>query len=238
MTSLHRIEELIPSIAGLGVLVIAITSFTLSYVNLVSQAIAAGILPSIAWMWPLNLDVFIVVGTLFVLRASLRNEDTRPGWAIVIIFTAVSTFFNMAHSPEGLLARISHGIPPIALMCSLEVCMMILKSDLNRTTDRTENLTENITDRTDKTERQTENLTERQTEKAESLTERTESLTENLTESVTERPTDISQYERVLRYFEQHPESSLSSCAKELGVSWGTVSRYKKKMNPPVQQEA
>jgi len=41
---------------------------------------------------------------------------------------------NVYHSPENLVARAAHAVPPIALCVSLELLMMILKSDLTRET--------------------------------------------------------------------------------------------------------
>jgi hypothetical protein len=50
------------------------------------------------------------------------------------VFTGVSTAFNVYHSPEDFAARAAHAVPPIALCVSLELLMMILKSDLTRET--------------------------------------------------------------------------------------------------------
>jgi len=150
----------------------------------------------------------------------LRNEDTRPGWAIVIIFTAVSTFFNMAHSPEGLLARISHGIPPIALMCSLEVCMMILKSDLNRTTDIS---LESSKEKADvaQYERMLMILKSDMNRQGETMNHSNDTLT----------PTP----DTIMSHLITHPNDTIAQVCRDLNISKSTVIRYKKKMNQSVQ---
>jgi len=119
---------------GSIVCLIISTAFVLSYANLVETAIEAGISPLLAPAWPLLLDSFLLAASLFILRANLLNEDSRIGWLVLLVFTGVSTAFNVYHSPEDFAARAAHAVPPIALCVSLELLMMILKSDLTRET--------------------------------------------------------------------------------------------------------
>ena len=116
---------------GIMVAIILASSFALSYANLKETALEAGIEPILSPLWPLTLDCFLVLASLFILRANLMKESPAPGWAVLLVFTGVSTAFNVIHSPDNLLARASHAIPPIALCVSLELLMMILKSDLS-----------------------------------------------------------------------------------------------------------
>ena len=119
---------------GSIVCLIISTAFVLTYANLVETAIEAGISPLLAPMWPVCLDAFLLAGSLFILRANLLGETPTPGWAVLLVFTGVSTAFNVYHSPENFAARAAHAVPPIALCVSLELLMMILKSDLTRET--------------------------------------------------------------------------------------------------------
>jgi len=119
---------------GSIVCLIISTAFVLSYANLVETAIEAGISPLLAPMWPVCLDAFLLAGSLFILRANLLGETPTPGWAVLLVFTGVSTAFNVYHSPADFAARAAHAVPPIALCVSLELLMMILKSDLTRET--------------------------------------------------------------------------------------------------------
>ena len=119
---------------GSIVCLIISTAFVLSYANLVETAIEAGISPLLAPAWPLLLDSFLLAASLFILRANLLNEDPKIGWIVLLTFTGVSTAFNVYHSPENFVARAAHAVPPIALCVSLELLMMILKSDLTRET--------------------------------------------------------------------------------------------------------
>lgn len=113
-------------IFGVIVTVIIISAFILSFTNLNAAAIEAGIPPSLSWLFPLNLDLFLVAASLFILYGNLSNESTRLGWGVLIIFTGVSTAFNMAHSPIDSMSRLSHAVSPIALCISMELLMLIL----------------------------------------------------------------------------------------------------------------
>lgn len=123
---------------GILFCIITISAFALSYVNLTAAAVQAGIPEYLAWMWPLCLDAFIIMGSLFILQANLNNEPQWPGWITLLSFTTISTAFNIAHSPADLLSRAAHALPPIALCASLELLMIRIKRDLIRQRQETE----------------------------------------------------------------------------------------------------
>lgn len=173
---------------GSIVCLIISTAFVLSYANLVETAIEAGISPLLAPMWPVCLDAFLLAGSLFILRANLLGETPLPGWAVLLVFTGVSTAFNVYHSPENLVARAAHAVPPIALCVSLELLMMILKSDLTRETKADEPTIE-----------------------------------------VVEEPEEV---EKVRRYFELNPGTSVNKARQELKMSWKRVNEIKQTFHP------
>lgn len=113
-------------ISGL-VMIIAGSSFVLSYVNLRRTAIDAGIPEDLAFLWPLCLDAFLVLASIYILRASIRNERTWPGWSVLITFTVISVIFNIQDS-KTIISAASHAIPPLALCISLELFMEMLKT--------------------------------------------------------------------------------------------------------------
>jgi CRP-like cAMP-binding protein len=65
-----------------------------------------------------------------VLRSNVQGSSSVFGWGVLISYTAISTGFNIAHSPGALLDQASHAIPPISLCISVEVLMNIIRSDL------------------------------------------------------------------------------------------------------------
>ena len=125
-------------------IIIAGSSFALSYVNLMAAAGQAGIPDYLTWMWPLCLDAFIIMGSLFVLQSNLDNLPQWQGWLVVILFTVTSISFNIAHSPSDLLSRVAHAVPPVALCVSLELLMIQIKRDLLKATEKEETLSDTL----------------------------------------------------------------------------------------------
>lgn len=118
-----RLERLIPDATGIIAVIIMVCAFMLSFANLQAGAVQAGISPWLSWAWPVCIDALLIAGSLMILRSSLRQESTRFGWVVVIVFTVVSVAFNIAHSPEDLTSRAAHAVPPVTLM---------VRSDLDR----------------------------------------------------------------------------------------------------------
>jgi len=79
MIPLHRLEQSIPDLTGLAVLIIAGCAFALSFFNLQAAALEAGISPWLSWLWPVVVDCLLIVGSLFLLRSNLRNESPWVG---------------------------------------------------------------------------------------------------------------------------------------------------------------
>jgi hypothetical protein len=125
-----RIERIIPDATGCLAILIMACAFLLSFANLQVGAVQAGISPWLSWAWPVCIDALLIAGSLMILRSSLRQESTRFGWMVVVIFTGVSIGFNIAHSPEDFISRAAHAVPPITLMVSIEMFTMIIRSDL------------------------------------------------------------------------------------------------------------
>jgi len=127
-----RLERLIPDATGIIAVIIMVCAFMLSFANLQAGAVQAGIPPWLSWAWPVCIDALLIAGSLMILRSSLRQESTRFGWVVVIVFTVVSVAFNIAHSPEDLTSRAAHAVPPVTLMVSIEMFTLIIRSDLDR----------------------------------------------------------------------------------------------------------
>jgi len=216
MISLHRIEAAVPSLCGLGVLIVAVSAFILSYTNLTAQAIESGIPPLLAPLWAINLDAFLIIGTLFILRTSLRGESTKAGWCVVILFTIISSVFNVIHAPPDIVGRFAHLIPPIALCVSLEFAMLILKSELNR---------------------QGETVAK---EVAKLPLEQPRPAAKMAKDVAKPEPTAITanHLATVTTYLANHPAATASEVAKATGLSRSTARYHMAKLPQPVNQEA
>ncbi len=128
-------RQIIQLLFALLFAIICVSSFALSFMNLADAAKTAGIPDGWTMLWPLGIDTFIVMGSLFILQASIQRESTLEGWAVVGIFTIISIGFNIAHSPSDYLSRAAHGVPPVALCWSLHLLMVRLKRDLTTRRD-------------------------------------------------------------------------------------------------------
>ena len=133
---LMNLTKLIAWLTSILFSLVAIGSFALSYNALRAIAIANGIPDN--WLgdiWPLLVDVSLVVFSLAVVTAHLYSESTRKQWMLVTIYTIATVMFNMLHAPDNLLARVIAAIPPVSLFFSFELLMEQLKNSVSRKVD-------------------------------------------------------------------------------------------------------
>lgn len=114
------------------VFLLAAGAFVLSYANLWETALAYGLPPRLAWIWPLLVDFALVVFSLSVVRASLHNERTWWPWALVTVYTISTVTFNILHAPANLTAQVVAVVAPVSLFLSFETLMSMLKSGVRR----------------------------------------------------------------------------------------------------------
>jgi predicted GIY-YIG superfamily endonuclease len=112
-----------------GVLGIGAAAFLLSYDALHSLALASGVRPGLARIWPGVLDGFIVVATLTVVAAKRASRSTWYPWALVVLFSAASVAFNILHAldqalaPAGWVAALVFAMPPVALVLATHLLL-------------------------------------------------------------------------------------------------------------------
>jgi hypothetical protein len=198
MNPIHRLEQAIPDLTGIAVLIIAVSAFGLSFFNLQAAALEAGISPWLSWLWPVCIDALLIAGSLMILRSSLREESPVIGWSVLISFTAVSTAFNVLHSPEGLTSQAAHAVPPVALCVSIELLMMTIRSDL-----------------------MTGELSGGQ------ITEQGICSGDRATEPDDCPPCHSTRAEQIRIYYDEHPGCSVAQAARDLCMARSTVKRYK-----------
>jgi hypothetical protein len=114
-----------------GVLGLAVAGFTMSYDALHSLALTQGVQATLAWMWPLVVDGFIVIASLSVVRAVADSRHAAYPWLLVLTFSAISVTFNIVHAAPTAIARFVAAIPPTALVLSFELLMRQLRHQLN-----------------------------------------------------------------------------------------------------------
>jgi hypothetical protein len=112
-----------------GVLGIGAAAFLLSYDALHSLALASGVRPGLARIWPGVLDGFIVVATLTVVAAKRARQATWYPWALVVLFSAASVCFNILHALDRFLAAarwvgpLVFAMPPVALVLATHLLL-------------------------------------------------------------------------------------------------------------------
>jgi len=119
-------------LTALLVAFLAGSAFVLSYDALYHLALANGITPGLAWLWPLTLDAVMIAASLAVLRNSLIAERTWYQWGLVGAFTLLSVTFNTVHAPGSWLARGIFALPPLVVFLAFELLVSQIKSAVRR----------------------------------------------------------------------------------------------------------
>lgn len=120
-------------------------AFVLSYSALPAVAVAAGINPALAGLYPLIIDGFITIASL----AALHLKDHGPRvtwypWSLLGGFFTVSVWCNALHAASrdgevalsGATAALVSAMPPIALGLAIHLLILMLRP--TRSTSQTE----------------------------------------------------------------------------------------------------
>lgn len=121
--------------ATLFVGVIAVGAFGLSFNALQDLAVRSGITPSIAWLWPVIVDGFIITAMLviFAWRGAPGRVTAWP-WTAFTLFACISIAGNAIHTSvvvdgtSGIhvgVAMAVGAVPPVALLLASEMVVRI-----------------------------------------------------------------------------------------------------------------
>jgi Protein of unknown function (DUF2637) len=116
-------------VSAAGVLGIGAAAFLLSYDALHSLALASGVRPGLARIWPGVLDGFIVVATLTVVAAKRAGQPTWYPWTLVVLFSAASVCFNSLHALDRFLTAarwvgpLVFAMPPVTLVLATHLLL-------------------------------------------------------------------------------------------------------------------
>jgi hypothetical protein len=103
------------------VAVLAVASFTLSFLGLIQAAAWAGIPEQLRWLVPIVVDATILVYAVAASVQRARGESTTLSWVAVGFFTAVSVTANAAHvlAPRGVFTELNGAVVFGAFLASL-----------------------------------------------------------------------------------------------------------------------
>lgn len=116
-----------------GVVGLALGGFTLSFASLRDLAVASGLLPQLAFLWPLIVDGFIVVATAAAFRLKPKGPRvTWYPWAALLGFAAVSVAGNALHAAENpdrtvsvWVATVVSAVPAVALLVASHLLLVM-----------------------------------------------------------------------------------------------------------------
>lgn len=120
--------------ATVGTVLIAGLAFWLSFTALTNLAQRSGVAERQAWAWPLIVDGLIVVATVAVVALDRKRAAWYP-WLLLMAGTAVSVTANALHatvaadpSVPGLLAGCVAAVPPLVLLASTHLSVVLVRS--------------------------------------------------------------------------------------------------------------
>jgi len=99
---------------------LAVLAFAASYAALADWAHRHEHAGWVGYVWPLFLDGFVLVGSLFVLRAALAGRRAWYPLVLVVLGNLASVAFNVAHV-HTLAGRITAVVPPLAALAVFEL---------------------------------------------------------------------------------------------------------------------
>lgn len=129
------------STATTGTVLIAAAAFWLSFTALTDLARRSGIDAGQAWAWPLIVDGLIVVATVAVVALDGHRAAWYP-WLLLMAGTLVSVTANALHAtvtadPDvpPLLAGCVAAVPPLVLLASTHLTVVLVRSHRARTVE-------------------------------------------------------------------------------------------------------
>lgn len=126
--------------AGL-VALLALLAFVLSYSSLQNLAAQHGTGFYLSYLWPLLLDFAMIVFSLAILRANLRQEPARYPWSLAIVFAGLATAGNVLDVeamavllgiPAIWISAAVKALAPVALVLAFELLMSMVKAEIKR----------------------------------------------------------------------------------------------------------
>lgn len=159
-----RTEKWIRVSAVMAMLIVALSSAILSFDGLQRLALESKISPQLTFLFPIAIDVTILMGSLAVLLYEMFGIRAVFGWFTVLFGTALSVTGNVISVADaGITAQILHGIIPVLLCISLESLLRILRFNIRRTASFVENSSApHINNRDTKTEPEVNNVVQQE----------------------------------------------------------------------------
>lgn len=126
-------KNIIEKCTILGVVVIAVSAFALSFDALQQMAVTCGVSKSLSWMFPVSLDLAILVYSLASILRRWQGLCARLEISFVVVSTIISVALNTCASSTDptlhmLLGFIIHALPPLFMAASVEAATRLISA--------------------------------------------------------------------------------------------------------------
>lgn len=129
----QRISKVVFITTAMLVIVLFGSAFVLSYEALRQLALDNGIRHGLGWLWPLGLDAFMAVASLYMLWAHMNREWEVLPLMLIMVVMGASVVFNIVNAPDNSLARSVAALPPLVAFMAFEVFIIMVRhyTDMN-----------------------------------------------------------------------------------------------------------
>ena len=117
----NRIVNRIFWAVAIAVSLIALGSFSLSFIALYELATGNGIPALLGWIWLLIVDLSMVIYTAAILVAQLQRRGARLPIGLTIFYAVVTVTGNILHAPPTPLGWFVASLPPLSLILGTEM---------------------------------------------------------------------------------------------------------------------
>lgn len=128
----NRIVNRIFWAVAVAVALIALGSFALSFMALHELGTANGTPQALGWIWPLIVDVSMVIYTAAILVAQLQRRAARLPIGLTVFYAVVTVTGNILHAPPTPLGWFVAVLPPLSLILGTECLRTMVRHMLEQ----------------------------------------------------------------------------------------------------------
>lgn len=126
----HSLIKQIDRWSGWLTALVVIIPFIVSYGSLKDLAAANGV--NYPFMYPLMIDLSLIIFNLIALRSSLHGERNLYAWTLVVIATFISVVLNVVHAHRGLLPMFMAALPPLFILAAFHLVVLRIEHSAKR----------------------------------------------------------------------------------------------------------
>lgn len=220
-----------------AVAAIGLGSFTLSFLALQDVAINNGVNPTLGWIWPLIVDVSMVIYTVSILVSQLQRRGAKLPIALTIFYSVVTVAGNLLHAPPTPTGWFVAALPPISLILGAEMLRVMSRYIIERQ-NRLDDLAE-LDQQIQQAGRELATVTGKLERAAAQLDQVKQSNLGNLADANNTRQAKKEQaMANLLTYLDQNPHASQVEAGHAIGRSKSTVGNYITELSEAGQLEA